>query len=410
MEKKYKVSNSKITILCQLFYPELVSTGQTLTELAEELTLIGHAVTVYAAPPSIDPFRKTTPQHITYKTIKIERLWATHFSKLNMIGRITNALTFSFSTFFKLLLDKENTPILVLTNPPFLGWIIAFISLLKKRKFIYLIFDVYPETAIENGLFSNTSLISVIWKKFNTFTFEKASKVMVIGRCMKSKIEQHVTPKNKLLLTHVWADDKGIQSSIKTPDICRNKWGLKEEFIILYSGNIGRFHDIETILYAAKKLKDRTDIVFLFVGEGHKKSWSEDYATKHHLTNCVFKTYVPREELGNLLTSANLGIVSLLETQVGLSVPSKTFGLLAAGCPILGLLPKTCEISLILNDYKCGVISPPTDTDMLIKNILHLKNTPSQLSIMSENGKKCIKDHYNLSHAAKNISEAFVQL
>ena len=118
-----------------------------------------------------------------------------------------------------------------------------------------------------------------------------------------------------------------------------------DKITICYAGNLGRFHDLDTFMKTAQYLKNEPDIVFLFVGEGYQKKTCQAFAQSQRLTNCQFHSYVAREELGTLLSCVDVGLVSLHTGHEGLSVPSKTYGLMAAGVPILGLLPKTSEIS-----------------------------------------------------------------
>jgi glycosyltransferase involved in cell wall biosynthesis len=286
---KTEIIKPRLLVLCQLFYPELVSTGQTLTELCEELAVRGVDVEVICGPATVIDRKKKIPKHINYKGIKIKRVWGTRFPKLNLFGRIINQITYAFSVLFSLLRDKSRRPILVLTNPPFLAFICALLRRLGSKPYIYLVFDVYPETATRLGLVKEKALIVKLWNLLNRFTFKHADKVIAIGRCMQELLmEKFGNLNNKLEIVHVWSDDKLIQSSAQKPNPLKEKWGIKDKFVITYSGNMGRFHDMETIMEAVKALKDNEKILFLFIGEGFKKRWMEDFARKYKLTNCRF--------------------------------------------------------------------------------------------------------------------------
>jgi len=400
----------RVTILCQLVYPELVSTGQTITELAVELKKMGTEVSIYAAQPSIDPYRKKTKKHLHYQGVTIQRLWSTQFPKVNVLGRLINTVTFLVSSFIKLLFDKSNDPILVLTNPPFLGWVCAVIQAIKKRPFIYLIFDVYPETAISTGVLSPNSLVSKLWRALNRMTYERATHIIVIGRCMQRVIESYVSTPEKIIRTHVWADDKHIMETQADPTLFRKEWKLDQQFIILYSGNIGRFHDIETIIEAAERLKNHPNIHFLFVGEGHKKKWAISEVERRQLKNVSFKTYVSKKNLPHLLAMADVGLVSLLENQVGNSVPSKTFGLMAASVPILGILPQKSEIAHVINEEQCGTTSPPGNSKSLSHSILNLIKHPNELKEMGQKGQCAIQQTYNLNESARIINKVIMSV
>lgn len=397
----------ELLVLCQLFYPELISTGQTLTELCEELVDMGVDVEVICASPTILDQKTKIPTYLEHCGIRIKRVWGTRFSKSNLIGRVINQVTYALSVFFHLLFDTSKRPILVLTNPPFLAF---FCALLRQvgigKPYIYLIFDVYPDTAINLGVIKGNSFLAKIWDWVNKFTFEHGSTIVVIGRCMKDVIESKMKKygighNNKIRMIHVWSDDKLIQPISKQRNPFIEKWGLKNKFVVSYSGNMGRFHDMETIMESVKLLKDYKDIVFLFIGEGHKKKWVIDFADKWQLTNCQFHTYVAKSELGFSLSCANVGIVSLLEGQEGLSVPSKTYGLMAAGVPVIAAMSSASEIARVLLEEDCGVVINPRDASGLANAILNFYNNRQRLAIMGKNAKRAIDSKYNLVLAAK---------
>ncbi|MBT5954161.1 glycosyltransferase family 4 protein [bacterium] len=403
-------NKSRLTIVSQLFYPELISTGQTIFELAEDLTTQGINVDVICGPVTLEK-NKREKKKIIHNGIKINQIWGTSFPKLNFLGKLLNQLTFTLSVFYTLtkrrFSNKRKTPLLILTNPPMMGIAAAFQRMIGGSPYIYLIFDVYPETAIRANFIKRNGLISTIWGVSNWFILKYASSIVVIGRCM-AKLFENKAYDAKLKKIHVWADDMSIgqtettsnrNKQIENPYI--KKWNLKNKFVVMYSGNLARFHDLETIMKAAEQLINQKDIVFLFVGEGHKKKMCIDIAQTKNLTNCLFDTYVPKEDLKHSLKVANIGLVSLLNGQEGLSVPSKTFGLLSAGIPILGLLPKSSEISLILNEENCGKVIEPGDVNNFVTTLLDLKNSPETLKTLSENGKKAIKEKYNLRNASK---------
>lgn len=391
------MKKNAVTIVCQLFYPELVSTGQTVTELAEAIQKEKVQVNVICAQPTLLGDGEKVAREITHKGIKITRVWSTNFPKSNLLGKLINHITYSLSTFFFLLISKDKHPILSFTNPPFIGWICAAISAIKKRPFIYVLFDLYPDTAIASGLMNETALISKTWQKLNEFTYSQADKVIVLGRCMMQVLNRTFPTdmKHKLHLIRVWADDININQNTHQINF-RDAWNLSEKFVLLYSGNLARFHDIETILAAAERLQINQNIQFLFVGEGYKKKAAQSFVESKGLRNVQFKNYVDRSELGNLLQMADIGLVSLLNSQLGLSVPSKTFGLLSAGLPIIGVLPSESEISLILKEENCGFVSKPGDVESLVQNILELYEQEKLRTDMGKNARKAIDEKYNL--------------
>ena len=168
---------------------------------------------------------------------------------------------------------------------------------------------------------------------------------------------------------------------------------------------MGRFHDMETIMEAAELLKEEGDIVFLFVGEGHKKRWMMDFARSKSLTNCQFHTYVPREELGHLLSLADVGLASLVDGQEGLSVPSKVFGMMAAGLPIVAVMSERSEVARIIREEECGVVVRPGDIRALADAILAFHHDPSCCRLIGQRSERAIETRYNLRETARKYRE-----
>ncbi|MBA94493.1 MAG: hypothetical protein CMP21_01860 [Rickettsiales bacterium] len=391
-----------VLVISQLFYPELISTGQSMTELCESLIKKDLDINVICAPPTVSDTKTVVPKIMNYQGITIRRVWTTRFPKLSFIGKVINQLTFFISIFFVLLKTNKNVPVLVFTNPPFIACLCAIFRLFGGAPFIYTIYDVYPETAIQLGVLSAKNPISMIWRWLNTVVYSQAETIMVIGRCMETVIKQQLTDKQqpKLKRIHVYNDEVRLMKSINAENPFISRWNLLGKFVVSYAGNMGRFHDMETIIKAAYTLQDYDDIVFLFIGDGYKKKTMMAYVKEHSITNCQFHDYVERDELGLCLSSADIGLVSLLENQVGLSVPSKTMGLMAAGIPIIGILPSESEIALIIKEEACGYISPTGNSDALVKCIVDAYNNPKKRLKMGNQARKAVQSKYSLECAA----------
>ncbi len=401
----------ELLVLCQLFYPELVSTGQTLTELCEQLAERGLAIEVVCGMPTVLPGSAKVNRRIEYKTIRIRRVWGTKFDKLKLWGRISNQITFAVSAFVYLALKGRQRPILVLTNPPFLAIACAVLRLLRLGgPYIYLVFDVYPDTAANMGLIKDKGVISRLWGRCNRLVFRHASYVVVIGRCMEEVIRRKTVSiprfdQKKIRRTHIWCDNASMPQPAEEQRTFRQQWNLSDQLVLGYLGNMGRFHDIETIMHAAEMLRDRHDIVFLFVGEGHKKGWAIQHAERMQLSNCRFHTYVAREELAALFSTADVGLVSLAAKQEGLSVPSKAIALMAAALPVLAVMNSKSEIARILDEEDCGLRVEPGDPCGLRNAIVRICDDEHLRRQMGQNAHRAIRRKYSLQRAAESFEE-----
>lgn len=400
----------KVLIVTQLFYPELVSTGQTLTELAEVLRN-EMDIEVWCARPTVIKDKRSVEGGIDYKGIKIKRLFSTQFSKDNVLLRVLNQTTFAASLAIQLIRQRPEEPVLVLTNPPFIAPLFGIYSLLGGGPYVYLVFDVYPETAILLDVIDERGLIARGWNALNAVSFSTASKIIVIGRCMKEVVEAKLDEgeRSKIEVIPVWADDRRI-SSDRRRGIFRERWGLGDRLVVGYAGNMGRFHDMETIMEAAHSLREHEDICFLFVGEGYKKKWCMEFVENRGLRNCIFQTYVDREELGALLNDFDVGLVSLLAGQEGLSVPSKTFGLMAASKPTIAVMSGRSEIARILVESKAGLVVDPGDAAGLERCVLELRDGHERRRNMGRNARAALEEKYSLEAISARYSRLLRQV
>lgn len=374
-----------ILLTTQLFYPELISTGQSLTELSEALSDKGVKIQVICAPPTLVDQDSVCPKELVHHGIRITRVWSSRFPKLNLLGKLLNHATFSWSVFWFLIFDRTNRPLLVPTNPPFLIWVCVLSLYFRPRKIVYVLFDLYPETPIAFGLMKPNGFMAKIWRGLNQIAYKKSDVVVVIGRCMQALVK---APVEKMRLIPLWVDTQTI--SDKGTTTFREEWGLFGKRVVLYSGNMARFHDFDTFLGAAKYLEDQVDIVFVFVGDGHARKSIENSG----LRNCQVRDYVPRADLGKLLRTADVGLVSLKSGFEGFSVPSKTFGIMAAGVPVVAVMSEKSEIAQLINEYAAGKVVPIGDVVGCVSAILSV--TPE----MGRRGANAVKNYYTVEHIA----------
>jgi len=202
----------ELIILSQYFYPEVASTGQLLTELAEDLTIYGYKIKVYTGKPSYYGNIKKYKKEETYQGINIYRLFNTNLNKNSKPGKILNSLTYFISIFFKLLFQKDKSPLLIVSNPPFLSIMGYFLRKIKNQKYVFLIHDIYPDIAIKLGYLKENSIIARTWGKINCQVLREAEKIIVLGEYMEDVLrKKYLNIDNyKIKIIHNWADERFI--------------------------------------------------------------------------------------------------------------------------------------------------------------------------------------------------------
>jgi glycosyltransferase involved in cell wall biosynthesis len=259
--------------------------------------------------------------------------------------------------------------------------------------------------AVKLGYLSEKGLIAKIWERVNRAIYSRADFIAVLGEYMEKEVRKKLKDPGKIRVIHNWADKDFIKPIKKEENWFCEKYGLEKRLVVLYSGNIGLFHDLETVILAANRVKDKRDIVFVFIGEGGKKAKLMKMVEDLKLNNVLFLSYQPKENLPLSLTSGDISVVSLEKGIEGLAVPSKLYTSLAAGQAILGLVGEKSEIADVIKKYNCGFRVDQGDVEGLIKILERLYNDQKLLNEMKSNARKCFEENFDKAMAIDKYFE-----
>lgn len=309
----------------------------------------------------------------TYATLdsKIRIVFKQKYNRKKAFFRIYTWVLFYLQCFLFLLFNMSKfDKALLVSNPPILPFLGNFLLKNKKIEFDILIYDVYPDILSNFGYIKNNSFIYKFWDKLNAKGFKNANRIFTISNVMRQLMSRNINIE-KIEVIQPWVDTSFIKPLAKKDNWFVEKYNLLEKRVILYSGNMGASHDLITPLKAAKKLKKTNpEFHFLYIGDGVQKNNLMSFKRKNNLSNVTFLPYQESEVLPYSFSSADFGIVSLGTGAEGLSVPSKTFYLLASGVTLLVITEKGSEIDVLINDYNCGVSIEPNNVDLLIEFLL----------------------------------------
>jgi glycosyltransferase involved in cell wall biosynthesis len=406
-----------LVVVCQMFYPELVSTGQTLTELAEELAGQGLKIVVIAAQPTLLPGSRKVPRMLQYKGLTIRRTWSTRLPKTSFLGKLANLTTFFLSACLAVLLNYRNSQLLLLTNPPYLpllGWLCHII---RRQPFGVLLFDIMPEQAELLDFIKRNGLLARGWRRFNALWYRRAAYAVVLspdmleGALSNANLlgtVQEASARAKTRVIHVWSDDRLIAPRAKATSTEAARLQVLNRIVVQYSGNHGRFHDLETLLDLADSFTPNDGFVFQFIGEGQKKKLVDQrlaYAQRSHIQS---SSYVAKELLANSLAMADIGVVAQLPGQERVCYPSKLLGIMAAGRPTLAICPPNCAMGRMIRDQGIGFVVPNGDVAGARQVLLAAKSDPELLQQMGEKACRYLREHFTLAQAAKAYFEVIL--
>jgi glycosyltransferase involved in cell wall biosynthesis len=233
--------------------------------------------------------------------------------------------------------------------------------------------------------------------------YASSHAVVTLGRDMARLVEDKSKDFAQVSVIPNWGDVDVITPSPKAENVLLQELNLSDEFVVHYSGNHGRTHDLFSLVEAANLLKEEADVHFLFIGEGSGKAEAVARAEALRLNNVTFRTFVDRSELNTSLNASDVSVVAFKKGMAGISVPSRLYNLMAAGKPILAVVDDASEVADVIREAYLGVTVPPESPKLLAEQILALKDDPKRQSQMAENSRKeavakysysAIKQHY----------------
>ena len=392
----------KLLIYAHYFYPDVASTGQILTELTEGMRDT-FDITVICVVPSysgtVEEKYKTKRMYMEeYKGMKVIRVRVPEFQKSNKISRIKNLVSYFLNALLATFKIEKQDYIFTISQPPILGGVLGVLGKwIKGGRLIYNIQDFNPEQTMAVGYSKNKLLLNLVMA-VDKFSCKASDKVIVVGRDMQETLRNRFNNKKvpKNVFINNWINEKEIYPLEQNhPRIVefKEKYNLKDKFIIMYSGNIGLYYDLENIIKVIGEFKDREDVVFAFVGDGTVKDKVEAYVKENNLSNVTFIPYQDKADLIYSLNAADIHWVVNAKGIKGVSVPSKLYGVMAAGKPVLGVLDEGSEARLIVEDCNCGVCIEPGNYKEISNNIEYILNNKEEIKALGSNGRQYLESN-----------------
>jgi glycosyltransferase involved in cell wall biosynthesis len=392
----------------RFYYPDHSATSQLLTDLTFHLAKTGAAVHVITGRQVYDDSGATLPSDDSIQGVRVTRVWTTRFGRQNLSGRTLDYLTFYLSAAWCLfVLLKPRDVVVAETDPPLISVVAAMVAKIRGASLINWIQDLFPEVAGAihvGGLGRLTGLLRFV----RNWSLRTAYKNVAIGDGMAKKLAGEGVKTDAIQVIHNWADGYSIQYVGREKNDLRREWRIQDKFVMGYSGNFGRVHEFDTILGAAEKLKNATNIVFLFIGGGAQRDRIENEVLRRGLENIMFKPYQPRKQLGLSLTVPDVHLISLQPALEGLIVPSKFYGIAAAGRPTLFVGDLDGEIPKILRETGSGYTVSVGDSMGLANQILEMSQDVEIVN-MGLRARRVFDSRFDQKHAFAAWEELLLQ-
>jgi colanic acid biosynthesis glycosyl transferase WcaI len=399
----------RILILHQFFYPDHSAVSQLMTDLAESLVERGVAVTAVAGRGRYNGGERFSRRE-EYKGIKIERAWATSYGKGTVAGRLCDYLTFYVGATWRLLRVERHDILLALTQPPLIGLMGLLVGRLRGMRAVALVQDVYPDVAIALGTIKRRSLSARFFDWLNRRALQGMDRIIVLSECMRERIEAKVGDERstRIDIIHNWADGEMIKPLASgEQNLFTEQHGLENHFVLIFSGNFGLVNEFQTVLEAAQILRERTDIIFLFIGDGVKGGDIRKFKETHLLDNIRMLPYQPRAQLRLSLAAGGAHLVTLAAGLAGLSVPSKTYAILAAGRPVLFVGDSSSAIARLIAETNCGAVVSSGESNQLAQVIADWAANPGKLAELGGRGRSLFEARFERQHAITAYMDSF---
>lgn len=394
-------SETEYVLVTEYFHPDTASTGQLMTDLAVGLQERDLDMTVYTGQPNYHSGdNEKQPRVATYEGVLVKRIRAPQVRQSSLPRRLFNWAVFTAWMFVALLIDRprRDREVIFVSNPPFLPVAMWLVCAVRGWNYTYIVYDLYPDQPVELGHITEAGLIDRVWSSLNRRAFLAAKHVVALGPVMKERISDQAGPtfdEDAVVIIHNWEDPEFVEPVDKEDNWFSREHGLVEPFTVLYSGNIGEFHDLETLVEAAAHFADE-NVKFLIIGEGDNRETIVDLAESRQIRGDTveFLPYQPWDDLPYSLTSGDVSVVTVKEGFEGVCVSSKLYSAMAAGMPVLGIVQSDDDEARIIETFDAGMHVEQGDVDGIVDAIETWRASPDRIDEQGANARTAFEDHF----------------
>ena len=402
----------RLIFINRYFFPDHSATSQILSDLAFHLASSGREIHIVTSSQIYDVPKASLPAYEIVNDVHVHRVTSTRFGRSALIGRSIDYLSFYRSVSRKLMeVTRPSNLLVAKTDPPLVSIVAARTARRKGAGLINWLQDLYPELAVALGIPFIPGPVARRLTELRNASLRVAEANVVVGQLMARKVEAIGIEPGRTHVIANWCDDLQIRPLPRPQNLLRRTWGLEDKFVFGYSGNLGRGHEFETVLHAAERLRQETRIVFLIVGGGKRFDELKGAVEARALTRSFsFMPYQARQTLPYSLGVPDVHWLSLNPKLEGLIVPSKFYGIAAAGKPIIVIGDESGELARLVREHGCGVVIRPGDTDALVGALQRFLSDPAMISEMGTRARKMLDAHFTRQTAFTQWGQLLDQL
>ncbi|HXG75404.1 MAG TPA: glycosyltransferase family 4 protein [Gaiellaceae bacterium] len=376
----------RILVLNQYYWPGVEATAHLLTELCESLAEDYDVEVVTGVLHG----HEEAPRHDERNGVRITRVTSTSYERSELSRRAANYFSYLGSALAHVLSGPAPDLVLCMTDPPIVGDLGVLVGRRFRAPVVVVSQDVFPEIATELNRLRNPAVVAVLGALVRGY-LRRADRIVAIGETMRARLEAKGAPAERLRVIPNWVDTREI-----TPQPRDNEWararGLVGPFVVMHSGNVGHAQDLDSLVRSATFLRDRADVRIVVAGFGARHGEMVALAKRLEVEDAVrFLPYQKRGNLPSSLSSADVHVVGLARGLAGYVVPSRLYGILSAGRPVIAAADAESETARLVREVGCGVVIPPGRPELLARTIREAADGAYDLAGMGRRGRAWVE-------------------
>jgi glycosyltransferase involved in cell wall biosynthesis len=397
----------RLSVITQFYPPDYAATGQLIEELVKNLGFLGVDVDVFTSQPGYAFKTAHAPAVEQVGRVRIQRSRTAQLWSGRIRGKAVNGILYTFRAALHLFrVRNRNNILLVTTAPPFLPLLGYLARLLFGIPYICVLYDLYPDIAIALGVLPKRHWLAQLWQNLNRRIWRSANGIIVLSPAMKRQVLMNCPGiGDKISVIHSWSDPDWIVPIAKKENWFAWKYNLVTKFTVLYSGNLGRCHDMDTILAAAKELRGE-GIQFVCIGSGAKREQLMQEVKDLGLDNFLFLPYQEKHILPYSLTACDLSLVTVDDRTENLVTPSKLYSALASGRPIAAICCQDSYLRELIREADCGGAFENGDSSSLAQFIRLLSRDHQLAQRLGQSGRHYLRSHFTPNIISKQYLDA----
>jgi glycosyltransferase involved in cell wall biosynthesis len=394
----------RLLVFNQYYWPGIEATAQLLTDLCEALA---DEVEIRVVTGVLHG-HENEPRRVLHNGVEIVRVPSTSYERSQILARASNYATYLGNALLHGLRGPRPDIVLCMTDPP----VVADVALLVARRYrtplVVISQDVFPEIAVQLKRLENPALMGLLRSLVGVY-LRRADRIVAIGETMRQRLEAKGARPDRLHVIPNWVDTQRLRPLGKDTQWAK-EWRFDERFLVMHSGNVGHAQDLDSLVRAGTFLRDLDDLVIAIIGTGARRAELVALAERLDVDQLLFLYYQNRRVLPQSLSAADIHVVGLARGLAGYVVPSRLYGILAVGRPVIAATDPESETAKVVQEAGCGIVVPPGRPELLARAIRDAHDGVYDLDAMGARGREWVEREADRSVAVRRYRDLLMGL